>query len=148
MVITKSIPLKSKHTNQSTMSNQPSTNQPSTSIPEDTPQYRSVMLAPSMAPPMPRFSSIAQSKPLRRSSIEPITKSQEWAAPWGDKSAAPVQVWRVNDLVPLPTIYPLERTNIYVDGIDAQEVADRVCECLRIESISTTFDEENKVRLF
>jgi hypothetical protein len=114
-------------------------NQSSASIPEDTPQYRSVMLAPSMAPPMPRSFSIAPPKPLRRSSVEPkISKSQQ--------SAAPVQVWRVNELVSLPEIYPLERTNVYVDNSSAQEVADCICECLRIESISATFDEENKVR--
>jgi hypothetical protein len=97
------------------------------------------MLAPSMAPPMPRSFSIAPPKPLRRSSVEPISKSQQ--------SAALVQVWRVDELVSLPAIYPLERTNVYVDNSTAQEVADRICECLRIESISVTFDEENKNRL-
>jgi hypothetical protein len=97
------------------------------------------MLAPSMAPPMPRSFSRAPPKPQRISSVEPISKSQQ--------SAAPVQVWRVNEMVSLPAIYPLERTNVYVDNIAAQEVADRICECLRIESISATFDEENKNRL-
>jgi hypothetical protein len=101
------------------------------------------MLSPSMAPPMPRYFSIAPPKPLSRSSAssaEPISKSP--------RSVAPVQVWTVNDLVSLPAVYPLERTNVYVDNSAAQEVADRICECLRIESISATFDEENKVRFY
>jgi hypothetical protein len=96
------------------------------------------MLAHSMAPPMPRSFSIAPSKPLRRPAVEQISKSQQ--------STAPVQVWRINELVSLPAIYPLERTNVYVDNSAGQDVADRICECLRIESISATFDEENKVR--
>ena len=112
--------------------------QASDDIPEDTPQYRSMMITSSVAPPMPRAFSIAPPKPLRRT-VEPASKVPQQSPLTSTGSA-----WKVSDLPELPYMYLLERTNVYVE-CSAQEVADRISECMRAESIAVTLDDD-KVR--
>lgn len=54
--------------------------------------------------------------------------------------------WKIENLLPLPEVYPLERTHVYIDALDVQNVAEKIAECLRKESIAAVFDN-NKVRL-
>jgi hypothetical protein len=99
------------------------------------------MIQHSLAPPLPRaFSSIRPPKmpaPLRTTSVKATAKA----------STQPAQVWNLNELHPLPVAYPLERSNVYVANCSPQEVAYRICETLRTESIAATFSHEDKVRL-
>jgi hypothetical protein len=100
-------------------------------IAEDTPQYMSVMMSPLSAPPMPR--SFA-----RQTKVQPMQKVKE--------PTLSVAVWTVSNLPALPAEHLLERTNVYVD-CNSQEVADRICNCLRLKSIAAIADNNDKVRL-
>lgn len=101
---------------------------------EDVPQYRSVMIAgPLSAPPMPRsFANVRQFKAAPQTSVQA-------------KPAASAAIWTVADLPSLPAAYFLERSNVYVDG-DAQDIANRICDCLRKESVAACCDSDDKVR--
>jgi hypothetical protein len=100
---------------------------------EDTPQYRSVMMQPLAAPSLPR--SFANYRPT--SKVQPRTQIKE-------PTISP-SVWKVAELPALPAEYILGRTNVYVEST-SQEVASRICDCLRLESTAATFDEDDKVR--
>jgi len=105
-------------------------------IVEDTPQYRSVMIGgPLSAPPMPR--SFASTSPFKAA---PQTKKAT------QQRSSDAAVWSVAELPSLPAAYFLERSNVYVDG-EAQEIADRISDCLRKQSIAATCDAEDKVRI-
>mmetsp|Transcript_10169 Transcript_10169/g.18548 ORF Transcript_10169/g.18548 Transcript_10169/m.18548 type:complete len:399 (+) Transcript_10169:95-1291(+) len=99
-------------------------------IVEDGPEYRSIMMQPLAAPPMPRSFAplpVKISKPNASSSKSTTSKTSI--------SASPSQ-WKVDELAALPAGYLLERTNAYVDDASPQTVADRVCDCLRMLSIA------------
>ena len=49
--------------------------------------------------------------------------------------------WKLSNIPKLPEMYPLERSHAYVKGIAGEEVASRIAECLRKESIMATFDD-------
>eukprot|EP00934_Nitzschia_sp_Nitz4_P007585 Nitzschia sp. Nitz4//scaffold3_size479765//214112//215309//NITZ4_000090-RA/size479765-augustus-gene-1.566-mRNA-1//1//CDS//3329550728//7575//frame0 len=101
---------------------------------EDAPQYRSVMMAgPLSAPPMPR--SFAQMRPMKASVAPLATKASN--------PTVPAAVWSVAELPSLPAAYFLERTNVYVDG-NAQDVANKICETLRQQSIAAHADADDK----
>jgi hypothetical protein len=102
---------------------------------EDTPQYMSVMMRQLAPPPMPR--SFARPEKVQAQQIKVPTSPLSPAAP----------SWPVSEPPALPAVYMLERTNVYVD-CSSQEVADRICNCLRVESIAATFSHEDKVRLW
>lgn len=113
-----------------------SSNDQEREIVEDTPHYRSVMIAgPLSAPPMPR--SFASVRPFK-------------TAPQSLKHEKPIisgaAVWSVADLPSLPAAYFLERSSVYVEG-DAQEIANRICDCLRKQSIAASCDGDDKVRM-
>lgn len=99
---------------------------------EDTPEYRSIMIRPLTAPPQPR--SFASLRPVK---TQPRVETKE--------PSITSATWKVSNLPALSAFYILERTNVYVES-SSQEVANRICNCLRLESIATTFDEEDKVR--
>jgi hypothetical protein len=105
-------------------------NQQNREIVEDTPQYRSVMMSPLSAPPMPR--SFA-----RPTKVQPLQKAEE--------PTISVAVWTVSDLPALPAEHLLERSHVYVD-CNSQEVANRICNCLRLKSIAASSDSNDKVR--
>lgn len=110
-----------------------SSNDQEREIVEDTPHYRSVMIAgPLSAPPMPR--SFASVRPFK-------------TAPQSLKHEKPIisgaAVWSVADLPSLPAAYFLERSSVYVEG-DAQEIANRICDCLRKQSIAASCDGDDK----
>jgi hypothetical protein len=47
--------------------------------------------------------------------------------------------WKLNTLVALPPMHLLERSNVYVSNTEPSVVAQRIAECLRSQSISATF---------
>lgn len=101
---------------------------------EDGPQYRSVMMAgPMSAPPMPR--SFATMRPAK-AATQTMQATQQTSI---------ACIWHVAELPTLPAAYFLERSNVYVEG-EPQDIADRICDCLRKQSIASTCDEEDKVR--
>lgn len=95
------------------------------------------MAGPLSPPPMPR--SFASMRPMK-ASVAPVQIKQ--SKPTASTSAC---VWNVADLPSLPAAYFLERSNVYVDG-DAQDIANSICETLRMESIAASCDNEDKVR--
>mmetsp|Transcript_8837 Transcript_8837/g.19990 ORF Transcript_8837/g.19990 Transcript_8837/m.19990 type:complete len:125 (+) Transcript_8837:176-550(+) len=95
---------------------------------EDKPQMRSMMVM-SAAPMIPRAAPIAS-----RNKMAPpqLTKAPKIEASSG---------WSVHSLSPLPPIYCLERTHLNVDD-SVDNVADRIADCLRSESIASTFRKD------
>ena len=89
-------------------------------------------MAPAMPPPM-SFASMGPPslKSTRQSSSAPQAK----AAP-----QTPSAKWQVSssDLPELEAHYPLGRTNVYVQTSSCQDVADRICNFLKVESVSAT----------
>ena len=111
-------------------------NQDDRKIVEDAPRYRSVMIAgPMSAPPMPL--SFASARPLNKNARVTAVKLST------HKSSGSA-VWKVGNLPSLPAAYFLERSNVYVEGLP-QEVANKVSECLRRESIATCCSDDDKV---
>ncbi|KAG7355796.1 hypothetical protein IV203_000482 [Nitzschia inconspicua] len=103
-------------------------------IQEDGPEYRSVMMAPNSAPPLPR--SFATTPPPLKFDSRPLNKSTPFKSSTHTSSAEKKAIWIVSEPTPLPFNYPLERTNVYVEDASAQECADRICHCLRILNIA------------
>jgi len=91
-----------------------------------------MLAGPLSAPPMPR--SFASLRPMK-TAPRPVEKFSP--AKTGSS------VWKVDDIPALPASYFLERSSAYVDG-SAQDIADRICECLRKESIATSCDSDDK----
>jgi hypothetical protein len=111
---------------------------------EDLPEYRSVMMHPLVPPPMPRsFGPPAKLARTARVSSEPFASSKQSI----DLSQS--TTWKIIEPVELPAGYLLDRTNVYVDNAAAQTVADRICTCLREQSIAyaTSNPDDEKVRL-
>mmetsp|Transcript_60483 Transcript_60483/g.91213 ORF Transcript_60483/g.91213 Transcript_60483/m.91213 type:complete len:372 (-) Transcript_60483:45-1160(-) len=102
---------------------------------EDVPEYRSVMLARPMVPPPMSFASMGPPAFKTRQSV-PVKQAPSGAAPR----------WEVPNLPTLPAHYPLGRTNVYLKG-SGQEVADRICNFLKTESVSAAFSAEDKTIL-
>ena len=99
-----------------------------------------IQQAPSgLPPPLPRGFPMA---PLKRSPVRAEANEKQRIA---HSRRTELQQWKVNELVSLPSMHRLERTNVYVDGT-AQEVATRICECLQRESIAASFPDEDQVR--
>mmetsp|Transcript_12137 Transcript_12137/g.29481 ORF Transcript_12137/g.29481 Transcript_12137/m.29481 type:complete len:374 (+) Transcript_12137:169-1290(+) len=98
---------------------------------EDKPQMRSMMVM-SAAPMIPRAAPIAS-----RNKMAPpqLTKAPKIEASSG---------WSVHSLSPLPPIYCLERTHLNVDD-SVDNVADRIADCLRSESIASTFRKDENL---
>jgi hypothetical protein len=59
-----------------------------------------------------------------------------------------IGAWKLtqNQLIPFPESYPLERSHVYIKGLEVQAVVTSISECLRQESIAAVY-ENNKVRL-
>lgn len=104
-------------------------NQQKPKIVQDAPIMRSMMVAPA-AP------AIRQFEPLAKQSTQPANTTKRAAL-----------TWAVNDnaVVPLPSVYMLERTHTTIDG-SPSEIAGKIADCLRRESIHVTFDS-HEVRL-
>jgi len=102
-------------------------------VEEDVPQYRSVMITgPLSAPPMPRsFASMGPAKMAPR--------SMQQSKPHTSQTT----IWNVAELPSMPAAYFLERTNVYVVG-NPQEIADRICDSLRMASIAAQCGEDDK----
>lgn len=113
-------------------------NNPRHVVKEDAPVMRSVQIQsapPSLsAPPiMPGRSMIASSK----------------TAPGRQQEKSLLNnAWKVHNLRPVPSFYKLERTHLSIKDASAEEVSHRIAECLRQESVSATFnDDEVRARI-
>ena len=103
---------------------------------KDGPEYRSVIIQPLAAHPMPRSFSLLPklTKPTMTTlNISYSNNKQEVAA--GSSSFS--RRWKVQELSELPTDYLLVRTNVYVKDASPQQVADRICNTLKNLSITT-----------
>ena len=101
-------------------------------IQEDGPEYRSVMMAPLSAPPMPR--SFA-APPPRKFAVTRSAPVVQKAAPVSSQTASSTFKWTPEPTA-IPVFHFLERTNVYVSNVSAQEVATRVTECCRKNNIA------------
>lgn len=104
---------------------------------EDEPQMRSVRLqsTPPMAfppPPMPGKLSFGSMKPAG------LPKKPEPSV----SRVAVANLWNVKVLKPLPQVYSLERTHVFVSGASCSEVAQRIAQCLQASSIMAEYDDE------
>lgn len=103
------------------------------------------MIRPLAPPPMAR--SFAPPAKLARATPElPVGGPDSFT-----KATVPLAQfasWEIPEPVALPAGYLLERTNGYVDNGNVQTVADRICTCLREQSIAATTNnpDEDKVR--
>jgi len=100
-------------------------------IVEDAPLMRSVAMMSSS--PMP----LARTLPLVKSALVGSHATQNTKL-----AIAPTASWKVNQLMTLPTLYLLERSNCYIDNAEPEVVAARIAECLRSRSIATTFFQD------
>eukprot|EP00526_Cylindrotheca_closterium_P018385 CAMPEP_0113642304 /NCGR_PEP_ID=MMETSP0017_2-20120614/22222_1 /TAXON_ID=2856 /ORGANISM="Cylindrotheca closterium" /LENGTH=365 /DNA_ID=CAMNT_0000553717 /DNA_START=18 /DNA_END=1115 /DNA_ORIENTATION=- /assembly_acc=CAM_ASM_000147 len=105
---------------------------------EERPKLRSVAIgAPTTSlPPLSRSFAMPSKLPSRPLHVQaapkqPITASVQWT---------------VDSMLPaISADYMLERTNVYINNSSAQQVADRITECLSCQSLSyKESDEENK----
>ena len=105
-------------------------------IVEDAPEMRSVMIqssTPAMQapPPMPFARGVVSTAPTK-------------IAPTNQRVSAPVatKAWKVSQLRPVPAFYKLERTHIRINDASVEEIASRIADCLREESVYATFNDE------
>jgi hypothetical protein len=98
-------------------------------IVEDVPRMMSVAMHSPMAIPLPR------SFPLR----EKVTPSRLVTSDDDHKVVSAGASWKVNELVHLPSMHLLERSNVYVSNTEPSVVSQRIAECLRSLSIAATF---------
>ena len=124
------------------MSSGSGADEPSQRYVEDSPQMRSVAMVSRQPLTVPSPRSFGLAKKTSQSS--PVVTAVNPVVP--KNALLPMSAttsWKVNQLLlPLPTNYLLERTNIYVADLEPQKVADNISDCLRKESISATYDDE------
>ena len=106
-------------------------------IVEDAPQMRSVKIqssTPAMQapPPMPFGRGVVSLAPTK---IAPTNQYTATSAPVG-------KAWKVSQLRPVPSFYKLERTHLKIDDAAVEEIASRIADCLRQESVHATFNDE------
>ena len=103
-------------------------------IAPDVPQMRSVLIRSAEVPSIPSRSSLQfnskSGKPLSSLSyVVSSTKSNAGSS------------WRPCNVPKLPEIYILERSHVSIPDADALEIAERIAECLRTQSITASFDD-------
>lgn len=107
-------------------------------IVEETPTLRSIKIGSLSAPP-----------PLSRSFASPLKFQQQQEPAFKanvNASDAEACSWSVDEQLPsLEADYVLERTNVYVSNTTAQDVADRISNSLKVNSIAAKVSEDNKV---
>lgn len=94
-------------------------------------KIQSQVPAMQMPPPMP-FRGAVNVAP---SKIAPTNQSTKTSAPVG-------KAWKVSQLRPVPSFYKLERTHLKIDDASVEEIASRIADCLRQESVYATFNDE------
>jgi hypothetical protein len=117
---------------QSSIMSSATNNKNNDDIVPDMPQMRSVLIRSSVEPAMPsphNFGISAKSAPW---SYGPSTK----IATVGAQPS-----WKPVNVPKLPEMYPLERSHVSIADADAVEIAMRIADCLRKESIAATFEE-------
>lgn len=110
-------------------------------VEEETPQLRSVKIGSLTAPPS-----------LSRSFVSPIKLQEQSSCSHASvvvtdatQSLSSIH-WSVDDHLPaLPADYMLERSNVYINDCNSQEVADRITSALKVESIASSVCPDEKV---
>ena len=103
----------------------------SNNITPDAPEMRSVMIRP---PPsslmvLPSRSFISKEESPGSSRVV-----------WKQSLNKHVPSWTPNAIPALPECYPLERTHIYVVDVSAHQVATRITDRLRVDSVAVQYD--------
>lgn len=102
-------------------------------IAPDVPQMRSVLIRSAEAPSIPSRSSLQfnskSGKPHCLSYVVPSIKSRAGSS------------WKPCNVPKLPEVYMLERSHVSIPDADALEIAERIAECLRTQSITASFDD-------
>lgn len=98
---------------------------------EDKPEFRHVMIKEPAVAPMPFGSPIA----IKRT---PTLKTFQ------QPPALTSSGWPLRSLENLPPIYFLDKAHVYVDD-NAEDVAGRIAECLRKESVATFFHRDENL---
>ena len=101
-------------------------------IKEDAPHMRSVQIMPASELLMPKATPIIVKK-------SPLLFSQSKSEISTDQYHP--DCWKTVSLSPVPPIYLLERTHIYVKD-SAQSVADRIVECFRLGSMAAVYHQD------
>ena len=104
-------------------------------IVEDAPVMRSVRVqssTPAMAPPMPFGRGVVSMAPSK------IAPTNQVGAP----PPVATKAWKVSQLRPVPTFYKLERTHIKITDASVEDIASRIADCLREESVYATFNDD------
>uniref|UniRef100_A0A7S1UNA0 Uncharacterized protein n=1 Tax=Grammatophora oceanica TaxID=210454 RepID=A0A7S1UNA0_9STRA len=110
-------------------------NSSSSNIRPDEPEMRSVMMGSLAPPPMPmRMGAVPRMPKATRVSASATTKAPQVVLSTTTTS------WQPKPLGPVPDVYPLERSHVYVAG-GRQQVADRITSHLKSQSIAVTFSE-------
>jgi hypothetical protein len=104
-------------------------------IVEDAPEMRSVAMHSVTPMPMMARSS------LERLKAAPSIPSAFASPRANTKQKTKENVWSVDSLPSMPLMYFLERTHVYVSNASPKEVARRVADCLRRESIAANYNE-------
>lgn len=122
------------------MSSNNNNNQQQRRIVEDAPQMRSVRIQqPSVAPAMPFGRAAVGST---KTALVAPTTSQKLMTPPGSTTKAPAWNVNSNQLQAVPSYYRLERTHLMIDNVAVAEIASRIAACLREESVSATFHND------
>jgi hypothetical protein len=114
------------------MSSSINNNNNNNDIVPEMPQMRSVLIRSLVEPSMPGRNSFGVSAK---------------AAPWIQNPSTKIAVvgvrssWKPVNVPKLPEMYPLERSHVSIPDADAVEIAMRIADCLRKESIAATFEE-------
>ncbi|CAB9529865.1 expressed unknown protein [Seminavis robusta] len=106
-------------------------------IKEERPEMRSVRIqpaAPSMAPPMPM--------PFGGRTNLAHNKTQSPQSAPATTSGTVNKAWKISQLRPVPSFYRLERTHLKIADASVTEIAARIADCLREESVYAVFDDD------
>lgn len=107
-------------------------------IAPDVPQMRSVLIRSAEAPSIPSHSSFHFSA----KSAKPYATVQPMVTSIQSHAGSP---WKPRNVPKLPEVYILERSHVSIPDADALEIAERIAECLRTQSIAATFDDNKAV---
>ena len=110
-----------------------------TVVKEDAPQMRSVRIqaAPVTPPMLFGRTTVGPSK-----AAAPTSQMTTTATTANSTPTVVDHAWKVSQLRPVPSFYRLERTHLKIGDATVQDISDRIAACLREESVSATFHND------
>ena len=121
-------------------------------IEEEMPEYRSVMISGSVAPPMPLSFSAPAAKQSPGLTVATTSASGKIAGSEVRPSSVVVDTflssWKKCPPAPLPRGYPLERTHVRIEdaAVSSTTVTERICQTVKDLSLASSCNEdEDKV---